>query len=201
MSCSSFDIKDYFLGEASPEDRRRIQSHVAACDACREELSRLQLTQATLMALRDEEIPTRIAFVSDKVFEPRWYQRLWNSGPRLGFVAATILACAILVHAFARPSNVMAPATASLDQKQIEQTVEREVSARLNAAITSAVAKAVAESEARQARKTAALVRAVERRYEVARRLQLASFSAQMQLDQQRLARDYALANNLRASE
>ena len=128
MSCSSFDIKEYFLGEAGLNERRRVESHIQMCEPCREELLRLQLTEASLMTLRDEEIPRRIAFVSDKVFEPRWYQRIWNSGPRLGFVAASLVACAILVHAFARPAPVVAPtATAAVDQKQIELRVDREV--------------------------------------------------------------------------
>src|SRR5262252_7169449 len=134
MSCPSFDIKEYFAGEASLDDRRRIDAHLPDCEECREELSRLQLTQASLMALRDEEIPRRIAFVSDKVFEPRWYQRLWNSGPGLAFIGASLLACAILVHAFARPEIVVGPApqTVAVDAAAIEARVQHEMSARLN---------------------------------------------------------------------
>jgi predicted anti-sigma-YlaC factor YlaD len=202
MSCSSFDIKEYFLGEAGREESRQIESHLETCDACREELSRLQLTEASLMALRDEEIPRRIAFVSDKVFEPRWYQRIWNNGPRLGFIAASLVACAILVHAFVRPPTITAPSrSASVDERQIAVRVEREVSARLQEAVAQAVAKSVADSEARQAKKTAQLLQALEQRFDHARRMQLASFTAQLQFEQQKMARDYAIANNLRASE
>ena len=198
MSCSSFDIKEYFAGEASLDDRRRIDAHLADCEECREELSRLQLTQASLMALRDEEIPRRIAFVSDKVFEPRWYQRLWNSGPRLAFIGASLLACAILVHAFARPVTVApAPQTAVVDAAAIETRVQREVSARLN----ETVLKAVADSEARQQRKTAELLTAMGQRFEHERRLELATYSGQLGLLQKQINRDFMLANNVRSPE
>jgi anti-sigma factor RsiW len=199
MSCSSFDIKEYFAGEPSLDERRRIDAHLADCEECREELSRLQLTQASLMALRDEEIPRRIAFVSDKVFEPRWYQRLWNSGPRLAFIGASLLACAILVHAFARPVSVTAPApqAAQLETAAIEARVQREVTAQLN----EAVVKAVADSEVRQQRKTTELLTAMEQRFEHERRLELATYSGQLGLLQKQINRDFMLANNVRAPE
>ena len=46
---------------------------------CREELATLRLTLDTLSTLREEEIPRRIAFVSDQIFEPRWWQRYLES--------------------------------------------------------------------------------------------------------------------------
>ena len=53
------------------EPRRvEVEAHIKSCTPCREELERLDCTQATLFSLRDEEIPQRIAFVSDKIFEP-----------------------------------------------------------------------------------------------------------------------------------
>ena len=76
MSCSPFDLKDFFFGELGADDRRKVETHVAACAACREELDALALTGAALMTVRDEEPPRRIAFVSDKVFQPTWWQRL-----------------------------------------------------------------------------------------------------------------------------
>ena len=38
---------------------------------------RCGVTLDALSTLREEEIPRRIAFVSDKVFEPRWWQKLF----------------------------------------------------------------------------------------------------------------------------
>src|ERR1017187_6382273 len=148
MTCS-FDLKEYALGESSRDEARRIEAHAADCGACRDEIARLQLTRSALMALRDEEPPRRIAFVSDKVFEPRWYRRLWNSAAQFAFLGTAMLACAILVHAFVARPAAAPPATVAVDTRAIE----REVAGRLN----DAVAKAVAESESRQQKRTAEL--------------------------------------------
>lgn len=120
MSCPSYDWKSYALGELDPSARRDAEAHAATCAGCREELATVRLTLDALSTLREEEIPRRIAFVSDKVFEPRWWQRLWNPN----FAAACVVAGAILVHAFARPSSNSA-----------------EVQARIDAAVINAVAQ------------------------------------------------------------
>jgi len=114
MSCSNYDWKAYALGELDANDRRQAEAHAAACSECREELAGLRLTLAALSTLREEEPPRRIAFVSDKVFEPRW----WQAFLKPSFAGALVIALAILVHAFARPA---------MDQKQIETVVARAV--------------------------------------------------------------------------
>jgi len=144
MSCSPFDVKDYFFGELSPQDRRTVDLHLTACPKCQEELDALNLTQNALLMVRDEEPPSRIAFVSDKVFEPRWYQSLWNSGPKMAFASSALLAAAILVHGF----ELNRPVAQVMKAPQPAIT-EAEVATRVEAAVQ----KAVAESEARQAAK------------------------------------------------
>ena len=157
MSCSPFDLKDYFFGELGEAECARVRTHVESCPACAEELDRLRLTEAALHSLREEEPPRRIAFVSDRVFEPRWWQAWWNSAPRLGFASAALLAIAILVHAFARPVVVVPrPAVAAA-------TIEASLSAGAASRVDDAVRAAVAASEARQARKTAEMVEAARR--------------------------------------
>jgi anti-sigma factor RsiW len=163
MSCSNIDVKGYLLGELPEQESEQVAAHLAACEACREEWDRLQVTQAALMSVREEEVPRRIAFVSDKVFEPNWWQRLWRSGPRLGFASAMALSCAILVHAVTRPAPVAPPA---LDTAAVQQIVEHEVALRLD----TAVAQAVAAAETRQQGETAKLLAAAEQRYEMDRR-------------------------------
>lgn len=121
MSCSSYDWKSYALGELHGAARSDAEAHAAACASCREELATLRLTLDTLSTLREEEIPRRIAFVSDKVFEPRWWQR-WLTP---NFAAACVVAAAILVHAFARPGQP--------DQAALQ--------ARIDAAVNVAVAQ------------------------------------------------------------
>ena len=112
MSCSPFDLRDYLLGELAQPDCRQLEKHVNACSGCREELDRLQVTHAALCSLAEEEIPQRIAFVSDKVFEPspwrRALQAFWSSSARLGFVSAAMLSCALVVTALYRPAPVPA---------------------------------------------------------------------------------------------
>ncbi len=152
MSCSQIDVKAYFFGEAAPE----VEAHLKVCERCREELERLRLTQGALLALRDEEPPRRIAFVSDAVFEPRWWQRVWRSAPQLGFLSAALLAAAILVHAFVRPSTPV-----------VQQAID---TAPIEARLQAGIEKALADAEARQARKTAELIQAAEKRIEIDRR-------------------------------
>jgi len=155
-----FDVKGYLLGELDEADRRVVEEHVAICQECREELDRLRLTEAAMLTVRDVEIPKRIAFVSDKIFEPKWWQRLWQSGPRLGFASALVLAVAIVAHGFLQPPPVKGPEP--LNTAEVARMVEKEVSAR----VTAAVEQAVAETERRQEERTAKLLSAAELRFE-----------------------------------
>jgi anti-sigma factor RsiW len=111
MNCESYDWKAYALGELDRPARAEAESHAASCASCRNELATLRLTLDTLSTLREEEMPRRIAFVSDKVFEPRWWQRVFSPN----FAAACVIAGAILVHAFARPGISDAQIKAQID--------------------------------------------------------------------------------------
>jgi anti-sigma factor RsiW len=137
MSCSQYDWKAYALGELNATERGAAEGHAATCAGCREELAGLRLTLDAMSTLREEEVPRRIAFVSDKVFEPRWWQRLWSPT----FAAAMLIAAAILVHAFARPGA---------DPAAIE------------AQVNSAVTKAVAVIEARHEQEAAEMIAAYD---------------------------------------
>ena len=155
MSCSPFDLKDYFLQELPSPERVQVEAHVNHCPTCREELERLQLTGAALFSLRDEEIPQRIAFVSDQIFEPsplrRWFSGFWGSTARLGFASALLLSASIFFAAIRPGPIVDRPAVATVAaQQQIQQQIQQ------------AVANAVTEVEARQAEKTKQLVAYIE---------------------------------------
>jgi anti-sigma factor RsiW len=129
MSCSSLNLRDYLFGELSTDDRRVVDLHLADCARCREELDSLDATQRVLMSVREEEPPRRIAFVSDKVFEPTWWQRFWSSG-RVGFASAAMLSMAVLAHGYlARPvvvTSTVAP-VAQVDEAKIEAEVAKRV--------------------------------------------------------------------------
>src|SRR5665213_1885119 len=105
------DWKSYALGELDSRTRQEAEKHVAACDDCQDQLAELRVTLDAMATLREEELPRRIAFVSDKVFEPRWYQKMAHAFLRPSFAAAAVIAAAILVHAFVRPAG--APENAS----------------------------------------------------------------------------------------
>jgi anti-sigma factor RsiW len=172
MSCSPFDLRDYYLKELTDPQQRQVESHVRDCPACREELERLRLTQAALFSLRDEEIPQRIAFVSDPVFEPsaprRWWTTFWGSPGRLGFASAAMLCAALLISAVTRTSGL--GSAAGLSSAEVDRRIQRAVDAsetrqtvRTTQLVHDLAQKAdtehqlrlVAESEAEYARKQA----------------------------------------------
>ena len=162
MSCSPFDLKDYFLQELPSPQRVEVEAHVKSCLTCREELERLQLTGAALLSLRDEEIPQRIAFVSDQIFEPsplrRWFSGFWGSTARLGFASAAVLSASIVFFAATRPAP--APDRTAVTTMAAVTPTPQEVQQQ----IQQAVSKAVAEVEARQAETNRQLVADFERR-------------------------------------
>ena len=129
MSCISPDSKPdwkaYLLGELNPEVSRQAEAHMAACSICQEEVATLRLTLDTLSTLREEEVPRRIAFVSDKVFEPRWWQRVFSPT----FAAGALVAAAILVHGAVRPgqAQVDAAVTKAVSQVEARHTQEMQV--------------------------------------------------------------------------
>lgn len=186
MSCSAVDLKAYFLGEASPAERVSVQNHLHSCDACREEWERLDSMRTALASLPDEEPPQRIAFVSDKVFEPHWWQTIWKSGPAMGFASAGVLAIAIFVHAYARP------AAAPVNTAEVEQRIEQQVNARIGAAVTQAVAAA----EQRQDQRIEQAVAKAEQRFDAQYRNELASAHQMADYYRDQNARFMVAANN-----
>src|ERR1035438_3143795 len=115
-------LRDYAFDELPQDERRAMEQHLSACGACAMELDQLRLTTAALRILPDREIPQRIAFVSDKVFEPsataRWFSGFWNSASKLGFASACVLATGLIVSAslqYSRPAAVSGQVAASID--------------------------------------------------------------------------------------
>ncbi len=185
MDCGSVNLKAFSLGEATAAEKRQVELHVKSCGACRDELARLELTFASLGALRDEEIPKRIAFVSDKVFEPSWWQRIWSSGPQLGFASAGMLAAALVFHAV-YPSHTPAAQpqmTASSGQTANATVLTEE---QIQKRIDDAVLKAVAQVEERQSKRATELLAAAEKRHELDRQGLLVAVEEQSSIMQRR---------------
>jgi hypothetical protein len=150
MKCSPFDLKDYFLKELTVPQAAQVEDHIQACPDCRVEFDQLRLTEAALFSLRDEEIPQRIAFVSDKIFEPsplrRWISAFWGSAGRLGFASAAMLSAALV---FSSVNKTPAPALdkgPTVIEKMAAGPTQEEIQARIDAAVAKAVDQAVSRS-------------------------------------------------------
>lgn len=153
-------LRDYAFDELPPAERRVMEQHLAGCGTCTTELDQLRLTAAALKTLPDREIPQRIAFVSDRVFEPSVWRRFWSSGARLGFASACVLAAALVVSGWHyRPAAEV-------------RTVVQTASAS-SSEINAAVAKAVAQVRAEDAQMIQAAVRESGRKREAEYRNQM----------------------------
>ena len=96
MRQAPHDLRDYALGELTVAERAEVDAYLAAEPAAREELARLRVACEALEALPAEEPPRRIAFVSDKIFEPslaaRCLRWLRLDGPRFALGMSALLA-------------------------------------------------------------------------------------------------------------
>jgi anti-sigma factor RsiW len=95
MTNAPHDLRDYVLDELTPGQRTEVEQFLATSVEGREEVERLRAMHVALQSLPQEEPPRRIAFVSDKVFEPSPARRLWQGflagAPRLAFGLAAVL--------------------------------------------------------------------------------------------------------------
>lgn len=182
MSCSPFDLRDHYFKDLAENERRLTEVHVKTCAHCREELDRLRGAEAALLTLPDEEIPQRIGFVSDPVFQPSAFRRgwdaLWGSAARLGFASAAMLSVALMVFSLTRPAPQAGAPAPAIDRAALEA----DFSTRLN----DAVRKAVAESEARQARQTQELLAASEKHHALETQAMMVRVQEYMEVEKKR---------------
>ncbi len=181
-------LRDYAFEELAAGERTAVEQHVAVCGECASELDRLRVTTAALRTLPDREIPQRIAFVSDRVFEPSWWRRFRNSGAQMGFASACVLALAIVVSAWhfagARETEVRTVVqAASAPQTGVPQEQ-----------IDAAVAKAVAQVRAEDAE----MIKAAERKRDAEYSDQMIAIKDNFAVLQKRLSVSYSM---LAASE
>ena len=189
MSCAPFDLRDYFFGELSAVEAKQVDGHIASCEACRGELSTMDVTRVAMMTLPMEEPPRRIAFVSDKVFEPTLWQRFWRSGPVVGFASAAMVTAGLLFNGAARPAAVPGPnvPVASVDYWAIEGRVREEIAKQ----IPVEVAKAVAQVEERDRHHLTLAVANVARKYEQKYELDVAALQASLEIRQNKMTKFY----------
>jgi hypothetical protein len=197
MTCSPYDLRDYLFEELTPAERGEVRLHLKTCAPCSSELQSLRLTHSALLALRDEEMPQRIGFVSDKVFEPspvrRWFNGFWTSAARIGFVSSAMLSAAILVHAVRFVPDVhnnaqsAQIAVAQITQAEIDRRIDAAVqtavevnAAKLQSQFAAAVTQAVAENEKSAQKRTSAILAAAERHSDQERQALRAEYAEYM---------------------
>jgi hypothetical protein len=190
MSCSPYDLRDYLFEELTGVQRGEVRLHLKACVPCTSELESLRLTHSALLALRDEEIPQRIGFVSDKVFEPsllrRWLAGFWTSAARIGFVSAAMLSTAILVHGWAIGQNAhkdaqSAQVTQAEMDRRINDAVAAQVKLQVDARVAAAVTQAVTETEERAQKRTKEMLALAEKRHDFEQAAIRAEFRGELQ--------------------
>jgi anti-sigma factor RsiW len=189
MDHSQIDLNAYALGEGTAAERAAAAAHLAQSPEAALEFERLQLTLTALQGLRDEEMPRRIAFVSDPVFEPSLWQRFWNSGPRLAFGGAAMLACAITAHGFLMRPVVQPVVQASA---QISQ-------ADVDAAVQKAVQAVEARTESRVRQEVSLAVNKTEKRFTQEIQMMAASFQENDTLLRKQMNRMYVTNAGLAA--
>ncbi|MDQ6705445.1 MAG: hypothetical protein M3Z85_05715 [Acidobacteriota bacterium] len=193
MSCSPSDLNDFFWNELAETDRREVERHVKSCRACGTELDRLKTTQAALKTLPDEEIPRRIGFLSDRVFEPsrarRWWAEFWASAAKLGFASAAMLSAALVVFAVHEPPAVTLTKVVTTHEAAAPVDISRQVH--------DAIVQAVAETQARDSKKTEALLAAAERRHDIEHKNLMLVVQEDLKLMQKRLNYMTVASNDL----
>jgi hypothetical protein len=187
-------LRDYAYDELAGDDRRAIEQHLTACAECALELDRLRITTAALRTLPDREIPRRIAFVSDRVFAPSalstWFGRFWNSGPRLGFASACVLAAALVIFAYHRPAS---------EVRTVVQTASAPSAADVSKQVNEAVAKAIAQVRMEDAKMTEAALALSDKKHEEEHRALLVAVGENMAVMQKRL-NTWTIASNMPVS-
>jgi anti-sigma factor RsiW len=188
------DLEAYVLGELTDTERVQVERHLAAHPEAAAEVERLQVVTGALRRLPEEEPPRRIAFVSDKVFEPNWLKRFWNSAPKLAFACSAMMAAAILAHGVV--TRPVQPPAVAVNSEEISRQIEAEVGKRLEAAVMKAVVQVRAEDET----KSKVLVRTAlddaEKRFALAREADRATVDANFDLLRKQMNRMVYLASN-----
>lgn len=197
MTGAPHDLRDYLFDELSSAEKAEVEAWLATSAQGREELDRLRLTNQALLSLPDEEIPRRIAFVSDKVFEPSPWARLASwlqlEGPRFAFGMAAALAVVFaglwatqpslryddqgfeLAFGAGAPTPAPAPAPPAVETLTSEQVREvalavlAETSESRKAELTAWIDQRTAQSEQRFAQQVAAVSDDAEMGYRMLR--------------------------------
>jgi len=195
------DLNAYVLGETPETDRQPIETYLAGNAAAALEVERLEATLAALRQVPDEEPVRRIAFVSDKVFEPSWWQRLWRP-TAVALTSAAMLSAAIVTHGMlARPAQVPVAQTAAIPQQDIVRQVDSAVTARLDTAVAKAVQQVRTQADAEKQQLVAVALRQAEEKFALERQADRAAVESTIDTLRKQIVRAAYLASNREPGE
>ena len=168
MKDAPFDLRDYVLDELAPAERAEVERYLSTSVEAREEVERLRLTHRALLTMPEEEPPRRIAFVSDKVFEPsrarRIWQALWQGAPKFGFSMAAVM-LVFFAGAWATQPTVVSDQNGwrlAFGQPPVQQPLAVETARELSPQQVQQVAEILRESESRHEAAIAEAIQASE---------------------------------------
>jgi anti-sigma factor RsiW len=181
-------VRDYAFDELPASERREMEQHLAACSECVAELDGLRLTTAALRSLPDREIPQRIAFISDKVFEPSPVARFFRSfaSPWAGFASTAVMAAVLLFTALHRPPEA---------RTVIQTASGADVSKQIDDAVAKAVAQVRTQDAASAAQVIKAALDAAELKHQQEHRMLVAAMEQNLEYMQKRMGTLTTLAS------
>jgi hypothetical protein len=183
MNCNELDaVRDYALGELDAAGRAGVERHLPGCEPCRLELERMRIATAALRVLPEVEIPQRIAFVSDKVFEPAPWKR-WFTAAKFGFASAAVMAVALVAVVFHEQPRPMVAAAQTVSPEEMTRRID------------SAVKQAVAQIREEDLQMTRTALEAAEKKHAEEHRALLAAVSESIDV----LERRYSTVTSLAA--
>ncbi len=169
-------LRDYAFDELPANKIGEMEHHLAGCTECAAELRILRVTTAALRALPEQDPPQRIAFVSDKIFNPSPWVRFLALLPKY---AALAVAAAALVVAIQRP----APEVRTV----ITTTSGSDITQQIDAAVSKAVSQVRAEVKAEDALITKAALAESDHKHDREHRMLVATMEQNLEVMQKRI--------------
>ena len=181
-------------------DRQAMDEELKALfrEAPQEDQERVAAAIVALHQVPDQDPPRRIAFVSDKVFEPRWWQRIpaWGMAGASAMLSVSILAHGWLMRPVASIPAVAATAQTMPADPAAYEKISRQLEARFQARLTAALseAKATHDAQLKEA------VQVTERRLEFQHRAQMLTVEENFDLFRKQMNRMIVASADLGSS-
>jgi anti-sigma factor RsiW len=129
------ELRDWALGELSPEKERELEQHLAGCASCAHSAEELRkLRQALMSHLTDREMPSHLVFVGEERKPKSPLAAFWPSLARAAALSAAAAAIflAIVSLGLARWRSQLLPAAApgraALNRAEITAIVNQAIS-------------------------------------------------------------------------